>query len=251
MVDTLESKRVMPTAMFALLFACAPFTGAKAADPEVIELVTTEMAAQITPAVQEQLDQARELLVDRPDAALVTLAALRVRTGNAALNYWETFEVLRLTGISHVRRQDYREARAALEQCLGFTDIDPYRRHGLLVEAGRVYVRLKETDRALDVYHEINNMRGGRDPQTLARIAQIYERLLGDRTAAIPYYEAAIRYDPVPKRTRYGALRTAYLLNQELEKALQVAKAMVDLFDYASDDDAMDEIIAAMNRRLQ
>jgi tetratricopeptide (TPR) repeat protein len=250
MAHPLEYKRVMPTAMLALLLAGLPGFAAKAADPEVIELVTTEMATQITPAVQEQLDQARQLIPEQPDAALVVLAALRTRTGSAALNYWEFFEVMQLTGISHLRRQDYREARAALEQCLGFTDIDPYRRHRVLIEAGRVYVRLRETDRALDVYHEINNMRGGRDPQVLTRIAQIHERLLGDRRAAIPYYEAAIRYDPTPKRSRYSALRTAYLQNQELEKALQVAKAMVDLFDYESDDDAMDDIIAAMNRRL-
>ena len=250
MPDLLESKRLMPTAVLALLLACIPVAAANAADPEVIELVTSAMVAQITPAVQEQLDEVRQLLVEQPDAALVELAALRARTGSAALNYWEMFDVLRLTSISHLRRQDYEEARVALEQCLGFTDIDSQRRHAVLIEAGRVYVRLKERDRALDVYHEINNLRGGRDPQMLALIAQIHDTLFGDLPAAIPYYEAALRYDSIPKRTRYGALRRAYVQNHELEKALQVAKAMVDLFAYESDEEAMDQIIAAMNRRL-
>jgi tetratricopeptide (TPR) repeat protein len=225
---------------------------ASGADSNATQLVTTEMGARIRPEVDRQLARAVLLTPGRPDDALALLEPLRAGIQGESLNYWEAFEVCHSIGEAQRWKRDYREARTTLEDCLNFTDIEPERRRKALTSLGKVYVQLKDAEKALDVYEELNRMHGGRDPQLLAHIAQIYAVLLGDRGAAIPYLEAAIRYETGnPKRGNYQKLRAAYQRNGDLENALEIAKAMVDLFDEPDDEQAMDEIVAAMNERLR
>jgi tetratricopeptide (TPR) repeat protein len=179
------------------------------------------------------------------------LTPLLARADSRELNYWETFEVYYIVGEANRIRRDDAKARTALEQCLAFTDIEPQRRRKALVAIGKVYERQKDADAALDVYAELNNMRGGKYPKMLMAIADVHMTIFGDRAAAIPYLEAAIEHaSGAPNRAHYLKLRRAYHQHGDRQSALNVANAMVDLFDNPADEEAVDDIVSAMNRRV-
>ena len=225
---------------------------ARAADATT-QLETAEMAAQLRPGIREPLEQAAQMAAfKRPDEALALLEPLRVQLDSGTLNYWETFDFRFVVGEAQRGKRAWREARAAFEECDKFTDIDARRRSRLLLSLGNVYAQLKEGERAIATYEQLNRLRGGRDPQATALIAQVYDGVLRDRGAAIPYFEDAVRFGADnPDRSRYELLRRAYVQNRDYDKALAVAKTMVDLFAHPNDAEAMEDIVNAMNRRLR
>ncbi len=223
-----------------------------AAEPNAMPAALTEREAQITPEVRAQLFQVAELLRNgNTGEALILVEGLRAHVEVRALNYWESFEVYQLLGVIHRRQQDYPKALAALEECLKFTDIDSYRRGMVLEQAGQLYHQMRQADQALDMYEELSRIRGAYAQNALMDMAAVYSGLLSDWPSAIHYIETAIALDGAsPKRSRYQALRVAYVQNQELEKALELAKEIVARWNDASDAAEMDKIISAMNARL-
>ena len=224
---------------------------AAAAEEEAGSLVTQEMREQLRPEVRGPLEEAAlYTAVGRPDSALALLEPLAGLLADGALNYWETFDYHFVLGETRLKMQSLDEARTAFEECMKFSDIDSDRRYQLLRSLARVYVLQKEAERAIGVYQEINSLRGGRDPQTTVLIAQIHERILGDRATALLYLEDAVRYDgDRPDRSRLQLLRRAYVYAEEYEKALEVARALVEYFDEPDDLESLENILDALNRR--
>ena len=183
-----------------------------------------ERAAELDPAASDIWSELAGLYArrSRPDEAIAA--------GNAALERNpDSTEAHRILGLVYAARvgarggpaqDDVDRAVEHLERARDVLTADP----GLFLTLGRLYVSIRESDKAIEVLHELLEAEP-RFTEALELLAQAHETQ-GAWVEAAEAYERAITLSP--RRTRYRRQLANALLNaRQLPRALEVLRELV------------------------
>lgn len=239
-------------------------------EPRLIQVQSTEPAARSAPQartsetlsddVLKMIEEIQDLLLTEGESVDAEMAAAKVLLDQLtidrfeSLNNFEKLTALNFLTNYHLTLEEYRESAVVFERILTVENIRAESRLRTLKSLGQLYAAFEEWSESIAYYDQWRDLAAMEDLIVYQGLSYAYFQL-EQWAPATQYWESYLQLledgDVEPERKDFAYLIGLYYTTDELDKALDITKEMILLFNDQKDWDNLRSIYSMLDARDQ